>query len=236
MKHTLSWGVTLLMSATLAACGGGGGDGPESSGPSSQVQGRWTTAAGSAPAYTAVGLPSSGGAATLWILANDATRLAKLSVADSGAVTGRAYVLGSGEASTISGSWSTSGGNALSLTGLPSGALNASKVDALTTPAVQSDAAGTWTASSGASARIVTWAVSTAGAVSGTSTTGCSYGGTLTAMANASAYTAAVTERCPDGGAAQYNGIATLNSAKNALSMVATSADERAGVALFFSK
>jgi hypothetical protein len=162
--------------------------------------------------------------------------MAKLSATDSGAVTGRAYVLGTADASAVSGSWSTSAGNALSLTGLPGGALNASKVDALTAPAVQADAAGTWTASSGGNARTVNWTVTAAGAVSGSSTTGCSYGGTLAAMANASAYTATVREQCPDGVAAQYNGIATLNPAKNALSFVATSADERAGVALFFSK
>ena len=55
-------------------------------------------------------------------------------------------------------------------------------------------------------------------------------------MSNASAYTASVKEACSDGVTTQYNGIATLNPAKNALSVVATSADESVGVALFLSK
>ena len=55
-------------------------------------------------------------------------------------------------------------------------------------------------------------------------------------MGNATAYTAAVKEACSDGATHQYNGIATLNPAKNALSMVAANADESVGVALFLSK
>lgn len=239
MQNKLSLTLSILLVSVLTACGGGGGggDGVPAPGPSAQVQGRWTTAAGSAPAYTAIGLPSSNASASIWILANDATRLVKLTAQDSGALTGKAYALGqSTSATNVIGQWSTSASKSLSLTGLPGGALTLAQTDALTAASVQADVAGAWKATVGSNAQSVSWTVAASGAVSGSSTTGCTYTGTLIAMANASAYTAAFREACSDGVSTQFNGIATLSSAKNALSMVATSADESVGAALFFSK
>jgi hypothetical protein len=189
------------------------------------------------PAHTAIGLPAANASAAIWILANDASRLMKLSAQDSGALTGKAYVLGQNTAATVvNGQWSTSASKAMTLTGLPSGTLALAQTDAFTSAAVQADVAGAWKATVGSNAQSVSWAVATSGAVSGSSTTGCTYAGTLAAMTNASAYTASVKETCSDGVSTQLNGIATLNSAKDALSMVATNADESVGVALFFSK
>lgn len=237
MQRKLSLALSALVATALTACGGGGGDGTSASGPSTQVQGRWSTAVGSMPAHTAIGLPAANASAAIWILANDASRLMKLSAQDSGALTGKAYVLGQNTAATVvNGQWSTSASKAMTLTGLPSGTLALAQTDAFTSAAVQADVAGAWKATVGGNAQSVSWAVATSGAVSGSSTTGCTYAGTLAAMTNASAYTASVKETCSDGVSTQLNGIATLNSAKNALSMVATNADESVGVALFFSK
>lgn len=237
MQPNYSLALSVLLAATLTACGSGGGGDSSVSGPSAQVQGRWATAAGSTPAYTAVGVPASNASATVWVLANDASRLAKVTVQDSGALTGKAYALGQSTAAiAITGQWSTPAAKSIALTGVTSGTLTFAQTDALTAAAVQADAAGNWTATTGGGARTVTWTVAASGAVSGSSTTGCTYSGTLAAMANASAYTAAVREACADGVISQYSGIATLNPAKNALSMVATSADESAGVALFLTK
>lgn len=238
MQKNLSFALSALVVATLTACGGGGGgDDSAVPGPSSQVQGRFTTAAGGTPAYTAVGLPSSGGSAALWVLANDASRLVKLTAQDSGALTGKSFALGQRTAATpINGQWSTPATRSLALAGVVNGTLSLAQADALTAPAVQADAAGTWKATTGGNAQTVTWTVAASGAVSGSSTTGCTYAGTLAAQSNASVYTAAVREACSDGVSTQYNGVATLNPAKNSLTMVATSADESAGVALFLSK
>lgn len=239
MQQHFSLALSVLLAALLTACGGGGGGGDESSvsGPSAQVQGRWATAAGSMPAHTAVGLPASNGSAAVWILANDASRLVKLTAQDSGALAGKAYTLGQGTAAmAITGQWSMPASKSMALTGVAGGTLALLQTDALTAAAVQSDAAGTWTATAGGNAQIVTWTVTASGAVSGSSSTGCTYTGTLVAMAKASAYSAAVKEACSDGVTTQYNGMATLSPAKSALSMVATSADESTGVALFFSK
>lgn len=238
MQYNHSIALSLVLAAALTACGGGGGDGPAATGPSSQVQGRWAVAAGSTPAYTAVGLPAANASAVVWVLATDASRLVKVTVQDNGALTGKAYALGQNAAATaISGQWAAPTSKSITLTGVVNSTLAFSQTDPLTTPAVQADAAGTWKATAGTNARTVNWTVSASGAVSGTSTSGCTYTGTLAAMANATAYTAAVREACSDGVATQFNGIATLNPAKNALSMVATTgADESMGVALFLSK
>lgn len=237
MQQNYSLALSVLLAATLTACGGGGGGDSSVSGPSSQVQGRWATGTSSTPAYTAVGLPASNASATVWILANDASRLVKLTAEDSGTLVGKAYALGSGTAAKVTtGQWSLPASKSIALTGVASGTLTLAQTDALTAPAVQAEAVGTWTATAGGNAQTVTWAVAASGAVSGRSTTGCTYAGTLAAMANASIYTAVVKEACSDGATTQYNGIATLNPAKNALTMVGTSADENVGVALFLAK
>lgn len=239
MQKNLSLALSLVLTAALTACGGGGGGGdePVASGPTSKVQGRWATAAVSTPAYTAVGLPAGNASAVVWVLANDASRLAKVTVQDNGTLAGKAYTLGQNTtAAAITGQWSVPSSQSINLTGVVNSTLAFSQTDALTTPAVQADAAGTWQATIGGNARTVTWVIAASGALSGSSTTGCSYTGNMAAMANASAYIATVKEACPDGVATQFNGIATLNPAKNALSMVASSADESVGVALFLSK
>lgn len=238
MQHKYTVLSSLLLACTLTACGGGGdGDATATPGPAGQVQGRWVTAAGSAPSYTAVGVPASNSSTALWLLANDASRLVKLTVQDSGALAGKAYALGQGTPATaVTGAWSAPAAKSLSLSGVVNGSLALAQTDALTAAAVQTDAAGAWKATAGGNAQSVTWTVADSGALTGSSTTGCTYQGNLTAMSNASAYTAAVKESCSDGTSTQYNGIATINPARNALSMVATSPDESVGVALFLSK
>lgn len=236
MQQRFSLVFGALLAATLTACGGGGG-GDESPVSGPFVQGRWVAERSGSTSYTAVGLPALNGSAVVWVLANDASQLAKVSVRGDGTLTGRAYALGQGLAATgITGQWSATAPTSITLSGVTSSMLTLAQTDALTAAAVQADAAGTWKATAGGNAQTVTWTVAASGAVSGQSTTGCTYAGSLAAMGNASAYTASVKEACSDGVTTQYNGIATLNPAKNALSMVATSADESVGVALFLSK
>lgn len=235
MKQRFSLVLSVFLAVTLTACGGGGGDESPVTGPF--VQGRWVAGAGGSTTYTAVGLPALNGSAVVWVLTNDASQLAKVSVQGNGTLTGRAYALGQGLAATgIAGQWSSPTSTSITLTGVASSVLTLAQTDALTAAAVQADAAGAWKATAGGNAQTVTWTVAESGAVSGQSTTGCTYAGSLAAMSNASAYTASVKEACSDGVTTQYNGIATLNPAKNALSVVATSADESVGVALFLSK
>lgn len=258
-----AWGVALCC-ALLVGCGGGGGDKPEDGGGSgngngngggvtppvaaldpAQLKGRWSTAAGAAPGFTAVVLPdASGGTASAWVLAQDASRLVKLAVRGDGSAvgsaSGRSYALGGNAASqTVAGQVTavlTATPKSMSVTGVNTGALALTQADAMTTPAVQGDAAGTWRAALGGNASSLQWALSAAGVLDGTSTTGCSYAGTVGAMAAASAYTVQFTESCADGSKTAFAGVGTLNPAKTGLTVAVTSTDESRGAALFLAK
>ena len=63
-----------------------------------QLKGRWVTAAGVAPATTAVVVPDANGAANAWLLAQDASRLVKLVVRSDSSANGKSYALGQGNA------------------------------------------------------------------------------------------------------------------------------------------
>jgi len=230
--------------ALLAGCGGGGGgnDDPAPVLDTTQLQGRWVTGAGAAKAYTAVVLPggAGSGAANAWLLAQDASRLVKLTIKNDGSAAGSAYALSQGGArQAVSGTATaalTASPKTITVNDAVSGATQFSQTDVMATPAVQADATGAWTATVGGQAATLSWTVSGTGAVTGSSTTGCSYAGQITALATASAYNVQASESCPDGSKTTYNGIATLSAAKSALTAVVTSANDAQGAALFFSK
>jgi len=231
--------VVLVAAALLAGCGGGGGGDQADALDTAQLRGRWVTAAGAAPAYTAVVLPGASNTASAWLLAQDASRLVKLTVRGDASAQGKAYALGQASSQAVTGQVTASLAAApktFSVTGVAAGSLALSQSDALSTPAVQADAAGGWSATAGGQAQALQWTVGAAGAVAGVSTTGCSYTGQLTAMAGASVYGAQFDESCPDGARITYSGIATLNATKSGLTVVVTSADESRGAAVFFSK
>lgn len=234
--------LALTLSGLLAACGGGGGDAPGPSIDPAQLKGRWVTAAGVAPAVTAVVVPDGAGTASAWLLQQDAMRLVKLVVRGDGSAIGKSYALGQTTITTGQGVTGqvtaalTASPKSMVFTGVNASALNLTQTDALTAAAVQADAAGTWSATSGGNAQTTQWTVAPTGTVAGSSTTGCIYAGGITAMAGTAAYSAQINESCPDGAKTTFGGIATLNASKTGLTVVLTSADETRAAAVFFSK
>ena len=233
--------LALTLSGLLAACGGGGGDAPGPSIDPTQLKGRWVTAAGVAPAVTAVVVPDGAGTAIAWLLQQDATRLVKLVVRGDGSAIGKSYALGQttttgqGVTGQVTAAL-TANPKSMAFTGVNASVLNLTQTDALTAAAVQADAAGTWSATSGGNAQTTQWTVAPTGTVAGSSTTGCTYAGGITAMAGTAAYSAQINESCPDGAKTTFGGIATLNASKTGLTVVLTSADETRAAAVFFSK
>lgn len=233
--------LTLALASLLAACGGGGGG---EAGPTidpTQLKGRWVTASGVAPAITAVVVPEASGTANAWLLSQDASRLVKLVVRSDSSANGKSYALSQGNATgqTVTGQVGAAlaaSPKSISFTGVNAAALGLTQSDALTTAAVQADAAGTWSATSGGNAQTTQWSITSTGSTTGSSTTGCTYAGGVTAIASTAAYSVQVTESCPDGTKTPFGGIATLNASKSGLTVVVTSADESRAAAVFFSK
>lgn len=230
--------LTLALGGLLAACGGGGGG----SGPTidtAQLKGRWVTAAGVAPAMTAVVVPDANGAANAWLLAQDASRLVKLVVRSDSSANGKSYALGQGNATgqAVTGQVTTAlaaSPKTIAFTGVNTGTLTQS--DTLATPAVQAEVQGNWSATLGGNAQTVQWSLSTTGSMTGTSTTGCTYAGSVASIASTAAYSVSFSESCADGSKTPFSGVGTLNAAKNGLTVVVVSADESRGAAVFFAK
>jgi hypothetical protein len=232
--------LTLALTGLLAACGGGGeGD---ASGPTidpAQLKGRWVTAAGVAPAMTAVVVPDANGAANAWLLAQDASRLVKLVVRSDSSANGKSYALGQSNATgqAVTGQVNTAltaSPKTIAFTGLNTGTLTQS--DALATPAVQAEVQGNWSATLAGNAQTVQWSLTTTGNMTGTSTTGCTYAGSVAALASTAAYGISFNESCADGSKTAFSGVGTLSVAKNGLTVVVTSADESRGAAIFFAR
>lgn len=123
MAVSLASVLTLTLSLTLSACGGGSDSAsttpttpalpttPNSGQTSSLTQGRWVSS-GLAPAYTAIMVPAPTGANTpavdtVWALAQDASTLIKLkangAAQTAGAVTGMVYTLGTSSVTAVTG-------------------------------------------------------------------------------------------------------------------------------------
>jgi hypothetical protein len=238
MKPTLTYSPclsALLCSAlvSLTACGGGG----SSSFDTSTLQGRWV-----APdeAYTAIVVPGSANVATVWLLARDASRLAKLSVDGSQVVTGKSLptALDGPPALDVTGTLAaslTTTPKSLALNNVLASATSVNQASDLAGMAVAADAAGTWKSTAGAGAVGVTWTLTDAGVVSGTSSTPCDYAGAYETPSTVNLYTLTFNETCA-GTVTSFNGIATLNADKSRLTVVATDSAGTKGTAFFFTK
>ena len=257
--------LTLAAASMLAACGGSGGDG--TAGPiqgkntvdPAQLQGRWGSALGGRDPMTAVVVPDSADQASAWILSHDALTLVKLTLHSDGNASGMSYALdesdATGQAQTgqvtarlaenppqmaLTGLNARAAANAAA--GANAGVVAFDQSDAMSTPAVQTDAAGAWRASAGNGSRLIDWTVSNSGQLTGSHTsTGCTYDGSLLAMTSGNSFNAQFNQSCPGvgAGAAQtiaFSGIATVNPSKNRMTVVGTSADDAHAVAILFQK
>jgi hypothetical protein len=228
--------LAVAATATLAACTcDNDGNGSHRFDPAS-LQGRWATATGATPGYTAIALPDSANAngATAWVLAHDASRLFKLAIDNNRGLSGRSFSLADGTASNVTGGVDANlqtAPNAASFSGLFAAPLALNRSDDLTGTAPLGDAAGTWKATP--TAMEVNWTAASNGTLSGTSTTGCSFAGALNAPATVKLYTVAFTETCA-GVATSFSGIATVSADLTRLTVTATTTGDSQAVALFF--
>ena len=246
--HATAFRLLLATSVTvlLTACGGGSDSStggtitPPAGFDTSTLQGRWATASGATPGYTALVVPdSSGNTATAWVLAQDASRLVKVSATSSQSATGKSYDLatpGSTATGISSGSYSanlTASPKSISFVNVLGTSLSFTQSDSLSGIAAYADAAGTWKASAGAVD--VTWTLNDTGTISGSSTSGCSYAGSTTTPTTVKLYQTSFTETC-NGTATAFAGIATLNTEKTRLTVAATTTSDAKAIALFFVK
>jgi hypothetical protein len=245
--HATAFRLLLATSVTvlLTACGGGGDSGSTTPTPpagvdTSTLQGRWATASGVTPGYTALVVPDSGATtATAWVLAQDLSRLVKVSATSSQSATGKSYDLATpANAATdiTGGSYSanlSASPKSVSFSNVLGNSLTLTQSDALSGIAATADAAGTWKASAGAIA--LTWTLTDTGTLTGSSTSGCSYSGNTTTPTTVKLYRTSFTETC-HGTATGFEGIATLNTDKTLLTVAATTTGDAKGSALFFAK
>ena len=222
------------LSSLLAACGGGGSDGASAAAAPAAIdplslKGRWVTAGGAPPAFTAIVVPE-GGNAGAWVLANDASRVVRLVLRSDNTAAGKSYVLNPAgtAAADVMGSFTAdlaASPKGFTINGVPAATLALTQSATLAVAAVQGDAAGTWTATLGGGAQTTQWVVTGSGSMTGSSTTGCTYAGIVVAMVNTTAFNVSFTETCPVGVPAAFSGIATVNAARSG--SVPASADPR---------
>lgn len=226
--------------------GGTGGGGSTTPQPApfkaSELQGRWSLAGTTADtSYTAIVLPGSSGTANAWLLNQSLSSLSILSVNDQAIVSGKVYPLGTaatpGAATGVVVADLSASLKTMTLSGLASQGLTLTQQDTLSQPASLADSAGSWTGSVGNGARTLSLSIAAdTGALSGASTTGCTYTGSLSPLSTASAFTSTLSESCPDGSTTRFDGIATLNSTKNRLTLVGATPDQTNAVVLLLSK
>lgn len=235
----------------LSACGGGGGTGdtgdtagaiaPPAGIDTSTLQGRWVTASGASPGYTALVVPDSTttNTATAWLLAQDASRLVKVSATSGQSANGKSYDLanpGSTATDIASGTYTANlsvSPNSISFANVLGASLSLTQSDPLRGAVAYADAVGTWKASAGAVD--VTWTLSGTGALSGSSTSGCRYSGSATTPTAVKLYRISFTETC-SATSNVFAGIASLNTEGTRLTVVTTTNGDARGSALFFVK
>ncbi|MEN9315048.1 MAG: hypothetical protein RIS35_1441 [Pseudomonadota bacterium] len=232
---------TCLLLTLLSACGGGGGG---ESGTIEPVvvpridQGRWISAT-STPYYTAILRLGAPGQSTVWLLANDASAMARLNLADlerpTGAITGHVYRLADASVSPVAGGFSAdpaANPKRLVLDGVTPSALTLTLSTTMPGTAQLPRAAGNWAATT--SGTTISWSISGDG-LAGYSTTGCSYSGRLVTPSGIDLYEVNFSENC-SGSVKVFDGIATLNPESNRLTIVSTSAGQADGAAIFFQR
>jgi hypothetical protein len=250
--HTTRLGLILATSTTvlLTACGGGGDSGDSGTGTPTTptgfdtrtLQGRWATASGVTPGVTALVVPddsSTATTATAWVLAQDASRLVKVSATSTQSANGKSYDLATpanAPTDITTGSYSanlSASPKSVSFTNVLGTSLTLSQSDTLSGIAAYADAAGTWKASAGAVD--LTWTLTDTGTMTGSSTSGCSYSGNTTTPTSITLYRVSFSETCSTA-TSSFTGIATLSADKTHLTVTATTTGDAKGSALFFVK
>ena len=252
-KHILTLSVLAL---ALAGCGGGSDSDGNSSGngagngngnnngggttvlPTTALQGLWQSPAGASPAISAIVLPDG----QLWAVVAEGSAIRVLRAGLAGQTSnysgsGKSYLLGT--STVTSGNVTASVVEKSSLTGAITPNGGASEPFSLAyqarydTAATLAQFAGAWRDVQGPGAQ--NWNIAANGALTGTRTTGCTYVGQLTERAERKAVVDVnMTEDCA-GNRVRLLGVATLNT-NNGISMVVTTENESAAVALTLSR
>jgi hypothetical protein len=200
----------------------------------STAQGIWRSAAGAASTLSAVVLPDG----KLWAVVSNTSgiRLIKAAVDvqnNSLVGTGKSFTLGTSTTSALS--LSVSVVEKSSLNGVFSSAdvnepYSLAYQSRYDTPASLAEFAGAWQATLGPGT--VNWTIGSTGSLTGTRTTGCTYTGQLSVRVDQKALLdAAITETCA-GAVTQLNGVALKTEDKQGISLLMTTADESAAVAV----
>lgn len=236
----LGWSTLLLAcSGLLVACGGGQDPSAASLIPS-QLKGRWVNTS-MTPAMTALLVPGVGGESTAWLLAHDASKLVKLVVRSDRSISGHSFELSQADANGLSvrGQITTAlnaNPASISLTGINASTLSLTRTDDLSSTVILADITGAWRATLDSKSVALQWSLDANGVLLGSSTSGCTYMGKLTDMVDTGVYAVQFVESCSVSLTNDYRGVATLNPAKDALTLVAVRADDSKGTALFFTK
>ncbi len=217
----------------LAVAGCGGSSTPEPL-ATTQLQGIWRSPAGAANTMSAVVLPDG----KLWAVISNASSTRVIKATFVGQPngydgSGKSFILGTAAVNAVSMTASVVEASTLTQTiGSGTQAENYSLVyqTRYATPANLTDFSGSWGASLGTGS--VHWILNAAGVISGSSTTGCTYSGALSLRAERKAVVdVAVTENCA-GAQTALSGIAVKSEDKTGISVLQTTKDDTAVVAL----
>lgn len=242
IQHTAA-PIILMTSLLMSGCGGGSSTTANEQPPEAPViKGMWEDPANTATTAKKAIVLANGEAWVLYLESGIGNKFTQLQLkTDGGSISttsGTHYSLTAPvayESASASGTFTSKGvinGTVTSTSGTTALNLkyNASRSE---TGAKRSDAsAKTWAASynNGASTVTLTVADTAGNNLSGTSTMSCNYSGSLQPRSSDPAFfDVSFTETCLTGSPATLSGIAVLNEAKTALSIVASTADKKSG-------
>lgn len=220
---------------TLSACGGGGDNAPTV--PSTtDLQGIWQSASGAATSTSAIVLPNG----TVWaVLSNGAvTRLIKASLtakATGFEGSGKSFTLGTSTVTNLNASATlvAKSSGTFTITDTSTGQSEPYALSYQTrydTPAVLADHAGNWQATLGPG--VISWSINASGALSGTRTTGCTYSGQVSLRQEQKAVVDVLVNETCSGALTVLQGVGALSTDKTRLSLVMTTPNDAAGVAV----
>lgn len=240
-----------LITISLLACGGGGGDAEPISPVTppvitlSKAQGFWSATPSANTSVNAVILPN-GQAWVIYQTGSAVTALAQSTLSLSGSTftgVGKHYSLPAGVVQDFNLS-ATQGSTSAATTPtlINTTTVGASTPMSLTwtynksfeTAVTQASVQGRWSSLQGAIS--LTWDIDANGKLAGTSTTGCTYSGTLTPNTSPIAVLdVSITESCA-GTLKALSGIATLNTAKTGISVAYTTTNGAQGGVVVLQK
>lgn len=224
------------LAASLAACGSSGSSAPPPpppapAPPAAATQGFWSGRIDEQTTVSAVYL-AEGPAITLFQTGALTTLVVGTTTVNqpSFSVAGRSYDIATGAVGSYGASGTVLPKTTLSFAGAgltPPYALSYNA--AYEVPARLADVAGRWNAAFTGGTLTLTLDVAANGAVTGSNSSGCGYGGTVSPHTGGVAvFDVQLTESCPSVVAVPLTGIATLNSAKTALSVALVNSNQSA--------